>query len=120
MLLKYSLEFNPLRILDSKDPMDIALFENCPKMREFMSPESTRSSKSILDGLDALKIPWQRDDRLVRGLDYYEETVFEFVLTDPALLGPQQNTIIAGGRYNNLCKELSTGRAIPGVGYVVG
>src|SRR4030095_8853355 len=92
------LERNPLRILDSKDPRDRPIADSAPAIDDFLTPEAADFFARVTAGLDAAGIRWTRDPRLVRGLDYYRHTAFEFV-TDR--LGAQ-GTVIAGGRYDGL------------------
>ena len=113
---KNRLEKNPLRILDSKDPKEKPLIEKAPAMREFLTPEATQFFESVTKGLLALKIDFVINDRLVRGLDYYNHTVFEFVASDG--LG-SQNTVLAGGRYDGLVAQMG-GPDIAGVGFAAG
>jgi len=109
------LERNPLRILDSKDPKDRALIEASPNFQQFLSGDSLRFWDQVNRGLDALGIAYRINPRLVRGLDYYTHTVFEFVTTD---LGAQ-GTVLAGGRYDGLV-ELMGGPAMAGIGWAAG
>jgi len=109
------LETNPLRILDSKDPKDRALIQASPNYQQFLSGNSLRFSDQVNQGLDTLGIKYRINPRLVRGLDYYTHTVFEFVTTD---LGAQ-GTVLAGGRYDGLV-ELMGGPSMPGVGWAAG
>ncbi|MCW8344320.1 histidine--tRNA ligase, partial [Stenotrophomonas sp. SG1] len=73
------LDKNPLRILDSKDPRDRAIAEAAPGIDEFMTAEAGVFFESVTSGLDAAGVKWTRNERLVRGLDYYRHTAFEFV-----------------------------------------
>jgi histidyl-tRNA synthetase len=109
------LERNPLRILDSKDSKDRAFIETSPNFQQFLSGDSLRFWDQVSKGLDALGIEYRINPHLVRGLDYYTHTVFEFVTTD---LGAQ-GTVLAGGRYDGLV-ELMGGPAMPGVGWAAG
>lgn len=109
------LEKNPLRILDSKDPGDQDLVRSAPALAASLNADSKAFFEQILRGLDALKIPYAVNPRLVRGLDYYCHTVFEFT-TDS--LG-SQNAVLAGGRYDGLIKDLG-GPTTPGVGWAFG
>ena len=109
------LERNPLRILDSKDPGDQRLAAEAPDFAEYLNEASREFFARVRDGLDALGIAYQLNPRLVRGLDYYTHTAFEFVTTD---LGAQ-GTVIGGGRYDGLV-ELMGGPAMPGVGWAAG
>lgn len=103
---------NPLRILDSKDPQDRALVINAPSILEFLDIESKNHLETTLSCLKSLKIPYQVNPLLVRGLDYYNKTVFEIVSGD---LGAQ-NSIGGGGRYDGLLKELK-GPDLPSCGF---
>jgi histidyl-tRNA synthetase len=106
---------NPLRILDSKDPEDREIISSAPKLTDYMTSESQDFYQRVRDGLEFLNIKFQVNPHLVRGLDYYTHTVFEFVTTD---LGAQ-GTVLAGGRYDGLV-ELMGGPAVPGVGWAAG
>ncbi|RAP33219.1 histidine--tRNA ligase [Candidatus Marinamargulisbacteria bacterium SCGC AG-410-N11] len=106
---------NPLRILDSKDPTIQSHLKKFPDIQSLLRPESQAYFKSVLSYLDAQNVPYQVTPTLVRGLDYYTETVFEIISDD---LGAQ-NTICGGGRYNNLIKELG-GQDTPAFGFAFG
>lgn len=114
---KKRLEDNPLRILDSKDPRDKAAVADAPSILDALTAEDRVHWESVLRGLDALKTPYQTTPGLVRGLDYYTRTVFEFQSTMGGL--GTQNTLIAGGRYDNMLKSLG-GPQIPAVGCGMG
>jgi histidyl-tRNA synthetase len=109
------LDANPLRILDSKDPRDRKFVETSPNFQQFLSGDSLEFFTRVKDGLKALEISYDINPRLVRGLDYYTHTVFEFVTTD---LGAQ-GTVLAGGRYDGLV-EIMGGPAMAGVGWAAG
>src|SRR5207253_10628193 len=109
------LEKNPLRILDSKDPRDQALVHEAPRVDDFLSGEAERYFLAVCDGLDAAGVQWHRNPALVRGLDYYRHTAFEFV-TDR--LGAQ-GTVLGGGRYDGLIEQLG-GPHTPAVGWAAG
>lgn len=109
------LEKNPLRILDSKDEKDKQIILNAPRMDDFLTQKAKDFFKSVLLGLDTLKIPYKVNSKLVRGLDYYCHTVFEFVTTE---LGAQ-GAVLAGGRYDGLSETLG-GDKTPGVGWASG
>jgi histidyl-tRNA synthetase len=109
------LERNPLRILDSKDPRDQAICAGAPSVDEHLTSEASDFFAAVTAGLDAAGVPWTRNPRLVRGLDYYRHTAFEFV-TDR--LGAQ-GTVIAGGRYDGLIESLG-GPHTPAVGWAAG
>ncbi len=106
---------NPLRILDSKVLGDRPIADAAPGIDAFMSVEAGRFFEAVTRGLDASGVAWERDARLVRGLDYYRHTAFEFV-TDR--LGAQ-GTVLAGGRYDGLVEALG-GPPTPGVGWAAG
>ncbi len=109
------LERNPLRILDSKDPRDQPFASQAPKIDDFLSGEAQDFFGHVTAGLDAAGVAWTRAPALVRGLDYYRHTAFEFV-TDQ--LGAQ-GTVIAGGRYDGLIEQLG-GPHTPAVGWAAG
>jgi histidyl-tRNA synthetase len=109
------LDKNPLRILDSKDPRDRPIADAAPGIDDFLTAEARAFFDSVTKGLDAAGVKWTRNDRLVRGLDYYRHTAFEFV-TDR--LGAQ-GTVLAGGRYDGLVESLG-GPATAGVGWAAG
>ncbi|MFP5329268.1 MAG: histidine--tRNA ligase [Alphaproteobacteria bacterium] len=112
---KARLERNPLRILDSKDARDKAICEGAPGVDEYLTAEAADFFAAVTAGLDAAGVRWERAPRLVRGLDYYRHTAFEFV-TDR--LGAQ-GTVIAGGRYDGLVETLG-GSHTPAVGWAAG
>src|SRR5215469_14264330 len=109
------LDTNPLRILDSKDAGDIRINEDAPAFDQYLNVESCAFFAEVRDGLDRLGIEYRLNSRLVRGLDYYTHSVFEFVTTD---LG-SQGTVLAGGRYDGLV-ELMGGPEMAGVGWAAG
>ena len=109
------LERNPLRILDSKDPRDKRLTADAPQIDEFLSDEAQAFFAKVTAGLDAAGVAWTRAPTLVRGLDYYRHTAFEFV-TDR--LGAQ-GTVLGGGRYDGLIEALG-GPHTPAVGWAAG
>ncbi len=109
------LEKNPLRILDSKDPRDRPIADAAPDIDTFLTDEARDFFGSVTEGLQAAGVQWTRDSRLVRGLDYYRHTAFEFV-TDR--LGAQ-GTVLGGGRYDGLMESLG-GPATPAVGWAAG
>jgi histidyl-tRNA synthetase len=104
-----------LRILDSKDPGDIQINADAPTFHNFLNDTSRNFFLDVRAGLDRLEIKYAMNPHLVRGLDYYTHTVFEFVTTD---LGAQ-GTVLAGGRYDGLV-ELMGGPSMPGVGWAAG
>ena len=109
------LDKNPMRILDSKDPRDRPIADAAPDIDAFLTPEARAFFDAVTAGLDAAGVAWTRNPRLVRGLDYYRHTAFEFV-TDR--LGAQ-GTVLAGGRYDGLIGSLG-GPETPGVGWAAG
>lgn len=115
---KIRLEKNPLRILDSKDRGDQAIVKNAPKILDYLTPEATAHFEAVQGFLKALEIPYQIDADMVRGLDYYNHTIFE-VMSDDAVFGGGYTTVLAGGRYNGLVEELG-GPETPGVGFAMG
>jgi histidyl-tRNA synthetase len=106
---------NPLRILDSKDPRDRPIADAAPEIDAHMSSEAGAFFEAVTRGLDAAGVKWTRNARLVRGLDYYRHTAFEFV-TDR--LGAQ-GTVLGGGRYDGLIETLG-GAHTPAVGWAAG
>lgn len=116
------LDKNPLRILDSKDPRDRRFLADAPRIDQFLSDEALRFFESVTTGLDAAGVKWARAESLVRGLDYYRHTAFEFVPDEgspaAAALG-SQSTILGGGRYDGLIESLG-GPPTPAVGWAAG
>jgi histidyl-tRNA synthetase len=109
------LERNPLRILDTKDLSERPIADAAPSIDDFLTPEASDFFAQVTAGLDATGVKWTRNARLVRGLDYYRHTAFEFV-TDR--LGAQ-GTVLAGGRYDGLIESLG-GPRTPAVGWAAG
>jgi len=116
------LEKNPLRILDSKDPRDKPFLADAPKIDAFLSDEAQAFFAAVTSGLDAAGVKWVRAESLVRGLDYYRHTAFEFIPDEgsasAAALG-SQSTVLGGGRYDGLMESLG-GAATPAVGWAAG
>ena len=106
---------NPLRILDSKNDTDKKILINAPNIIDYLNESSKERFEKVCIGLSALKIKYQIDKNLVRGLDYYCHTAFEFITSD---LG-SQGTVLAGGRYDGLAKMLG-GVDTAGVGWAAG
>ncbi|KKE82581.1 histidine--tRNA ligase [Pseudoalteromonas luteoviolacea] len=106
---------NPLRVLDSKNPEVQAVVADAPKLSEHLDEESVQHFTNLCERLDAAGVEYQVNDNLVRGLDYYNRTVFEWV-TDS--LGAQ-GTVCAGGRYDGLVEQLG-GKGTPAVGFAMG
>lgn len=109
------LEKNPMRILDSKDDGDRELIKDAPRIADFYNQSTKDFFKMVIDGVEALDIKYVINDRLVRGLDYYCHTAFEFT-TDQ--LGAQ-GTVLAGGRYDGLM-EMMGGPKTAGIGWAAG
>jgi histidyl-tRNA synthetase len=109
------LEKNPLRIIDSKEAEDRALVADAPTIAPFLTPEARAHWDALRRHLDAFGLPWRENPRIVRGLDYYSHTAFEFV-TDR--LGAQ-GTVMGGGRYDGLVEEMG-GPPTPSVGWAAG
>jgi len=109
------IEVNPLRILDSKEPSDLEIVRGIPDVDSFLTPPAREYFAHVTEGLDAAGVKWERNARLVRGLDYYRHTIFEFVTDE---LGAQ-GAVIAGGRYDGLIEALG-GPHTPAVGWAAG
>ena len=109
------LEGNPLRVLDSKNPEMRALIEAAPVLTDHLDPESREHFQAVCQALQGLGIPFRVNPRLVRGLDYYSRTVFEWI-TDA--LGAQ-DAVCSGGRYDGLIGQLG-GESTPGIGFAMG
>ena len=109
------LDANPLRILDSKDVGDAALVAHAPQIDDYFTVEAGAFFESLLKGLQASGIAWERNARLVRGLDYYRHSVFEFITEN---LGAQ-GTVLGGGRYDGLIGNMG-GPETPAVGWAAG
>ena len=109
------LAINPLRILDSKNEEDQKIIQNAPSIFEYLNIDSKTRFEDVCKGLDHLNIKYQIDKNLVRGLDYYCHTAFEFTTNE---LG-SQGTVLAGGRYDGLSTMLG-GPDVPGVGWAAG
>ena len=108
-------EKNPMRILDCKSPIDQALVVDAPMMLDNLCEECQEAFEELKENLDAMEIPYVVNPRIVRGLDYYTKTAFEFVSNS---IGAQ-GTVCGGGRYDNLAEEVG-GLPIPGVGFGLG
>ena len=108
-------ETNPLRVLDSKDPNDQEIIEKLPKIADYLDDASKAHFAAVLAALDACGVPYHVNPRLVRGLDYYTRTTFEFTHGG---LGAQ-NALLGGGRYDGL-SELIGGPKAPGIGFAMG
>ena len=111
------LEQNPLRILDCKVDAENPVLKDAPRLSDYLNEESREYFDRVLKMLDALDIPYEIDDRLVRGLDYYTHTVFEVKSTREG--SGAQSTIFAGGRYDHLV-EYFGGPELSGMGFAIG
>ena len=111
-----TLERNPLRVLDSKRDEDAAIIAAAPLMVDFLTDETREHFETVRAGLDQLGIPYELSPRLVRGLDYYTRTTFEFAAD---ALATAQNAVGGGGRYDGLVEDLG-GPATPGIGFALG
>lgn len=114
---KVRLHKNPLRVLDSKDKKDKVIVENAPSILDYLNDFSQKHFNEVKEMLDALEIPYVIDSNMVRGLDYYNHTIFE-IMTDTESFGAL-TTICAGGRYDGLVEEIG-GPATPGFGFAIG
>ena len=110
-------ELNPLRILDCKVPEDRAIVKGAPKMSDYLTDEAKARFDKLVNILTVSNIPFEIDETLVRGLDYYSETVFEFHYISKK--NQNYGAIGAGGHYDKLMKEFG-GPALPGVGFSLG
>lgn len=114
---KRRLHDNPLRVLDSKDKMDQSLTANAPKILDYLGEQSATDFQTVQDMLTAQNIPFQVNPYIVRGLDYYQGTIFEIMVDDNAI--GAQSTVCGGGRYDGLIEDLG-GPQTPGVGFGLG
>ena len=108
---------NPLRVLDSKDKKDNEIVKNAPSILDFLNEESSNHFETVKTMLEALEIPFELDHKMVRGLDYYNHTIFE-IMSDADGFG-SLTTLCAGGRYNGLVEEIG-GPETPGFGFGMG
>ncbi|MCB2085236.1 MAG: histidine--tRNA ligase [Sphingomonadaceae bacterium] len=116
------LEKNPLRILDSKDRRDRQFVADAPVIDQFLSDEARSFFDAVTSGLDAAGVKWKRAESLVRGLDYYRHTAFEFIPDEGSEAAGKlgsQSTILGGGRYDGLMESLG-GAPTPAVGWAAG
>jgi histidyl-tRNA synthetase len=111
-------ETNPLRVLDSKEPADQEIIDALPKIADFLDDSSREHFAAVRAALDACGVPYTVSPRLVRGLDYYTRTTFEFTVPDGSGLGTQ-NALLGGGRYDGL-SEMLGGPKAPGIGFAIG
>lgn len=109
------LDKNPLRILDSKDQIDAEILHDAPSIQNFYSENSKKSFDEILNLLEKFSVKYVVNSRLVRGLDYYTSTVFEFLMNHDG----SQNAVLAGGRYDNLVEKMG-GKTLPAIGFASG
>ncbi len=112
---KRRMHTNPLRVLDTKNPDVQAILGDAPRLSDYLDPESTQHFSGLCELLDAAGIEYTVNERLVRGLDYYNRTVFEWITES---LG-SQGTVCGGGRYDGLVEQLG-GKATPAVGFAMG
>ena len=111
-------ESNPLRVLDSKAPEDQNIIDGLPKIADYLDGASREHFAQVLGTLDACGVAYTVNPRLVRGLDYYTRTTFEFTVPDGSGLGTQ-NALLGGGRYDGL-SEMLGGPKAPGIGFAIG
>ena len=114
-LSKERLKKNPLRVLDSKEENDIKIIQNSPSIIDFLDDESKRMFENLVNGLEKLNINYKVNRYLVRGLDYYNHSAFEYITEEKK----SQNTVLAGGRYNQLFASIG-GKDLSGVGWAAG
>lgn len=112
------LEKNPLRILDSKDKDTILVNENAPTLISVLDSQSKKHFKKVLEYLDAAHIPYEIDNSLVRGLDYYAHTVFEYIVYNED--GEKSLALGGGGRYDGLAESMGHKKHVPAVGLALG
>jgi histidyl-tRNA synthetase len=112
---KMRLEKNPLRILDSKDSADIEILSDSPLISDFYSPQAQERFLEISELLKKFSVKFSLNPRLVRGLDYYTSTVFEFSMNHEG----SQNAVLAGGRYDDLVEKMS-GKQVKAIGFAGG
>ncbi len=108
---------NPLRVLDSKDRKDKEIVKDAPSVLDYLDEESKAHFESVKEMLDYLDVPYVIDANMVRGLDYYNDTIFEVITNDPNF--GANTTICAGGRYDSLVEQVG-GPATPGIGFAIG
>jgi histidyl-tRNA synthetase len=111
-----TVERNPMRVLDSKRPEDVTVLAEAPSMADYLSAESAEHFAAVQQGLVELDVPFVISPRLVRGIDYYRRTTFEFAAES---LEAAQNAVGGGGRYDGLAEDLG-GPPTPGVGFALG
>jgi histidyl-tRNA synthetase len=111
-------EQNPLRILDCKVDHDLECMKSAPKMKDYLNEPSKEYFETVCSLLDAMEIPYEIDDGLVRGLDYYTHTVFEIVSVNEEM--GSQSTVLAGGRYDGLIPYFGGPKEMSGIGWALG
>lgn len=114
---KVRLHKNPLRVLDSKDPKDKEIVKDAPSILDYLNEESSAHFEAVKDLLETIGIPYEIDQNMVRGLDYYNDTIFE-IMADSKGLG-SNNTVCAGGRYDGLVEDVG-GPHTPAFGFAFG
>src|SRR5699024_4380872 len=114
---KVRLHKNPLRVLDSKDKKDKEIVKDAPSILDYLDEESQAHFDEVKKQLEMLEIPYVIDTNMVRGLDYYNDTIFEIMTVDPNF--GSNTTIAAGGRYDSLVEEVG-GPSTPAFGFAVG
>lgn len=112
------LEKNPLRVLDSKEACDQAIIADAPSILDYLTPEAVQHFETVKALLESLAIPYEIDTNMVRGLDYYNHTIFE-IMSNSAVFNGKWTTICGGGRYNGLVEQLG-GPATSGMGFGLG
>ncbi|MFT8393216.1 MAG: histidine--tRNA ligase [Liquorilactobacillus ghanensis] len=112
------LKKNPLRVLDSKDPHDQEIVAAAPQIVDYLTPAAQEHFAAVQQLLTDLKLPFELDATMVRGLDYYNHTIFEIMSNSTAFAG-KWTTVCAGGRYNGLVEQLG-GPEVPGIGFGLG
>ncbi len=116
---KIRLQKNPLRILDSKDEATCAILEDAPQIVDFLDDDSRQHFMSVLEYLDEGEVPYRLQPHLVRGLDYYTHTTFEFILkSEQEEVSP--TALLGGGRYDYLVQEIGGSEETPAVGMAMG
>src|ERR1700729_1932983 len=111
---------NPLRVLDCKHPEDQPIIATLPRIWESLDEGPKAHFAAVCTALDACGVPYEHDHRLVRGLDYYTRTTFEFVYDEPGEGGlGSQNALLGGGRYDGLSEAIGGPKA-PGIGFAIG
>lgn len=115
---KERLHKNPLRVLDSKDEGDQKIVEGAPSILDYLTDDAKKHFETVKSLLDDLGIEYEIDSNMVRGLDYYNHTIFE-IMSDSKVFSGKWTTVCAGGRYNGLVEQLG-GPETPGIGFALG